>query len=333
MTETARLMPPRDFSLDDPEDTELYRPTDEELRNWKTGELLIDELKAKIKGRQGEQVLVTTKESNYSKLSPGLYDRFKLGVLTDGEVQKKEGGLVNVVFLSGDLTLPTTRHADYNGAVYHQGWNLKEEPLDISSLSLYFWRKEGESGHGKVIDIGEWTRGKTGIFIGEDEIINFFKIGWLSERDICIMKARQEDFSNVFNNEYFEALRVLGLPPPEQVKQLYREHFHTRKTKLIDGIESLIAKNRRLGRRITTVFDHVGYYPGLDNVAAVLHTGDDRRYVKDGVERIKTMLLEGIVLGMHKEDTVLMINGRIPVHSTEYMETMCKAYDVEIPKS
>lgn len=170
------------------------------------------------------------------------------------------------------------------------GWEPKEGPIEIHALS-----------------------GRSSILVGE-EILQYFSGEFSSKVEKLLNKGK-------INNLYFDAIDLLALPIDKKISGLHETYKSERRTNLLNEIENLNKKREAHDKNINNWMKSVGN-TGIDEVCAVLNSGPSREEVKRIDSAICSIIDKCMMFNLHKDSSITLLNGRIPVHADEYIKSM-----------
>lgn len=210
----------------------------------------LGQLKEKLHGKTGQQVLTITQEEDCAEMCHGfgrcsgypthIETTLSLGILT-AEPRPAD---------SGGITIPTERHA-YKDGHFRTKWELKEGTIYVSvseMANLGIKIIEGtHSGH------GNFQHGFN-IYAGE-EVAAYFRRGGMDEEEFRIRQKFGE--RSPIDRSYVRALELLGQTAPEDFSKAQEADRKKEIDMLINAllsekdVESNLRKAFELGLHIT----------------------------------------------------------------------------------
>jgi len=190
-----------------------------------------EQLKERLKGKTGQQVLTVSQEERCSQMCHGfgqcsgfpthIETTLSLGMVTAEPQQADSGG----------ITIPTERHA-CKGGYLHRRWELKEGPIcvgfsEIANLGTRI-REGTRSGHGNF-------QYGFNIYAGE-EAAEYFRRGGMDEEEFRIRRKFEEKLP--IDRSYVRALELLGQPLPEDFSRAQEADRKKEIDKLINALLS-----------------------------------------------------------------------------------------------
>ncbi len=190
-----------------------------------------EQLKEKLKGKTGQQVLAVSQKEECSEMCHGfgpchaeqthIETTLHLGILTAEPQQADSGG----------VTIPTERHA-HKGGHLRRRWELTEGGIyvsfsEIANLGVRI-REGTRSGH------DDFQHGFN-IYAGEDAA-EYFRRGGIDEEEARIHRKFGEKLP--IDRSYAYALKLLGQPVPEDFSRALEADSKKEIEKIINALLS-----------------------------------------------------------------------------------------------
>lgn len=236
----------------------------------------LEQLKEKLKGKTGQQVLTVTQEEKCSVMCHGfgpcsggqthIETTLNLGILT-AEPQPAD---------SGGIDLPTEKHA-HKGGYFRTRWELTEGKIyvsfsDIATLGREI--REGiRGGHGNF-------QHAFNIYAG-DKVAAYFRRDGMTEKEFKFCTRGER--SSAMDRSYAFALKLLGQPVPED----FSKALEADRKKEIDTLINALLSEKDVESNLRKAFE-LGLHrtPRIEPLRRGI-TADVPEYIRGLSERYK----------------------------------------------